>query len=72
VGFVPQVAGHYIENTGDEDLVFLTLFKSSRFSEISLDQWLRRLPVQMTEQHLRLDATEIARIPHTNNNIFAQ
>ena len=72
VGFVPQVAGHYIENTGDEDLVFLTLFKSSRFSEVSLDQWLRRLPAEMTEQHLRLDATTIARIPQTNNNIFAR
>jgi oxalate decarboxylase len=72
VGFVPQVAGHYIENTGDADLVFLTLFKSSRFSEVSLDQWLRRLPAEMTEQHLRLDATTIARIPQTNNNIFAR
>jgi oxalate decarboxylase len=65
VGLVPQVSVPYIE-------VFLTLFKSSHFSEVSLDPWLRRLPVQLTEQHLRLDAAEIARIPHTNNSIFVR
>lgn len=72
VGFVPQVAGHYVENMGNDDLVFLALFKSSYFSEVSLNQWIRRLPVQMTQQHLHLDATAIARIPETNNNIFAR
>jgi oxalate decarboxylase len=72
VGFVPQVAGHYIENTGNDDLVFLTLFKTSVFSEVSLNQWLRRLPVQITQQHLHLDAAEIARIPDTSDNIFRQ
>ena len=72
VGFVPQVAGHYIENTGNDDLVFLALFKSSYFSEVSLNQWIRRLPVQMTEQHLHLDASAIARIPDTSNNIFGR
>ena len=72
VGYVPQVAGHYIENTGNEDLVFLTLFKSSYFAEVSLNQWLRRLPVQITEQHLNLDAAAIAKIPDTANNIIAR
>jgi len=72
VGFVPQVAGHYVENTGNDDLVFLALFRSSYFSEVSLDQWIRRLPMQITQQHLRLDATAIARIPDTNNNIFGR
>ena len=72
VGYVPQVAGHYVESTGNDDLVFLALFKSSYFEEFSLDQWIRRLPVQMTEQHLHLDATAIARIPDTPNNIFGR
>jgi oxalate decarboxylase len=70
VGFVPQVAGHYIENTGDTDLVFLALFKSDHFSEVSLNQWIRRLPVQMTEQHLHLSPATIARIPDTSGNIL--
>jgi oxalate decarboxylase len=72
VGFVPQVAGHYVENTGNDDLVFLALFKSGHFSEVSLNQWLRRLPVQMTRQHLGLDAAEIARIPNMGDNIIAR
>jgi oxalate decarboxylase len=70
VGFVPQAAGHYIENTGNDDLVFLSLFKSSYFSEISLDQWIRRLPALMTHDHLHLDTTAISRIPDRGNNVF--
>ena len=70
VGFVPAIAGHYIQNTGSDDLVFLALFKTGQFVEFSLDQWLRRLPVQMTEQHLRLSPSAIARIPNSRNNIF--
>jgi oxalate decarboxylase len=70
VGYVPQVAGHYVENTGTEDLVFLALFKSSYFSEVSLNQWIRRLPTLITQQHLNLTPAQIARIPDKNNNIF--
>jgi oxalate decarboxylase len=72
VGFAPAIAGHYIENTGNDDLAFLALFKSDTFVEFSLDQWLRKLPTQMTEQHLRLTPGEIAKIPDTGMNIFAQ
>jgi oxalate decarboxylase len=71
VGFAPAISGHYIQNTGKEDLAFLALFKSSEFVEFSLNQWLRRLPVQMTEQHLRLSPTEIAMIPDRSMNIMA-
>ncbi len=72
VGYVPQVAGHYIENTGNDDLVFLALFKSSHFSEVSLNQWIRRLPALITQQHLNLTPAEIAKIPDKANNIFAK
>lgn len=70
VGLAPAISGHYIQNTGNDDLVFLTLFKSPEFIEFSLDQWLRRLPVQMTEQHLHLSPTAIAKIPDSSMNIF--
>lgn len=63
VGYVPKVAGHYVENTGTEDAIFLGMFKSSYYADISLDQWIRRLPPLITEQHLRLDSSEIAMIP---------
>jgi oxalate decarboxylase len=70
VGLAPAIAGHYIQNTGNEDLDFLAIFKNDTFIEFSLDQWLRHLPVQMTEQHLRLSPTEIARIPDLAMNII--
>jgi oxalate decarboxylase len=71
VGLAPAIAGHYIQNTGDEDLDFLAIFKTDQFVEFSLNQWLRHLPVQMTEQHLRLSPTQIARIPDVAMNIIA-
>jgi oxalate decarboxylase len=51
-------------------VVCVTLFKTPEFVEFSLNQWLRRLPVQMTEQHLRLSASAIARIPEVAIDII--
>lgn len=63
VGYVPAVAGHYIENTGDTDLVFLETFASDLFSDVSLNNWLRRLPSKMVTDHLGLDNESISKIP---------
>ncbi|MBC8001338.1 MAG: cupin domain-containing protein, partial [Opitutaceae bacterium] len=63
VGYVPAVAGHYVENTGDTDLVVLEIFKASQFMDISLNNWLRRLPPEMVTSHLGLDAATIQSIP---------
>ena len=63
VGYVPAVAGHYIENTGDTDLVFLEMFAANEFLDVSLNNWLRKLPPSMVTQHLNLDLTSIRRIP---------
>jgi oxalate decarboxylase len=63
VGYVPRVAGHCIENTGREDLVFLEMFKSSYYADFSLNQWIRRLPPLIAKEHLQLAATDIAGIP---------
>jgi oxalate decarboxylase len=63
VGYVPAVAGHYIENTGDTDLVFLETFASDLFSDVSLNNWLRRLPSKIVTDHLGLDNESISKIP---------
>ncbi len=63
VGFVSNMAGHYIENTGDQDLVFLEMFVAPRFEEISLNKWLRALPEQAVMAHTGLSADEIRTIP---------
>ena len=72
VGFVPAVAGHYIENTGTEDLVFLEMFRSSFYSDISLDQWIRRLPPLMAKEHLHLDQSDIEKIPSRKNVVIGK
>lgn len=63
VGFVPAVAGHYIENTGDSDLVFLEMLRAPQFLDVSLNNWLRRLPTEMVKAHLGLSDASIAKIP---------
>jgi oxalate decarboxylase len=71
VGFVPQVAGHYIENTGDTDLVFLEMFKTDRYVDISMNNWLRRLPPELVTSHLNIDETTIKKIPVENQAVIA-
>ncbi len=63
VGYVPKMAGHYIENTGNTDLVVLEMFKAHEFVDVSLNNWLRHLPPEMVTSHLRLNATQIGSIP---------
>jgi oxalate decarboxylase len=63
VGFVPSMAGHCIENTGTEDLVFLEMFKTSRYQDVSLNQWIARMPDRMAEAHLKLPIATIRSAP---------
>ncbi len=63
VGYIPKMAGHYVENTGTEDLVFLELFTASEVQEVSLNQWLRALPVQVAMAHTGFSAEELGKIP---------
>ena len=63
VGLVPRVAGHYIENTGDTDATFLEMFKADQFIDVSLNNWLRRVPPEAVSAHLNLDQELIAKIP---------
>jgi oxalate decarboxylase len=63
VGFVPRVATHYIENTGKTDVMFLEMFKADQFVDVSLNNWLRRLPPEAVTAHLNLDKEQIAKIP---------
>ncbi|MTH53588.1 cupin domain-containing protein [Bacillus mangrovi] len=52
VGYVPFAAGHYIQNTGTETVWFLEIFKSDRFEDVSLNQWMALTPRQITETNI--------------------
>ena len=46
--------GHYVENTGDTDLVMFEVFKADRFAEVSLSDWLTHTPPQMIQDTLNI------------------
>jgi oxalate decarboxylase len=66
VGFVPITLGHYIENTGDTDLVFLEMFKAPRYQDISLNDWLTHIPPELVTEHLGISQQTLAAIPQEN------
>jgi oxalate decarboxylase len=70
VGYVPAMAGHYIENTGTEDLVFLEMFKTAHYQDISLNEWIARMPDKMAQAHLKLPLSVIRRAPQAKNPIL--
>lgn len=55
VGYIPKTLPHYIENTGDTDLIFLEMFKTDTFMELSLNGWLTHLPPELTAQTIDID-----------------
>jgi oxalate decarboxylase len=59
VGYIPAEMAHYVENLGDEPLLFLELFRSPRFADFSLNQWMALTPARLIEAHLNLDAATI-------------
>src|SRR5258706_2375712 len=52
VGYVEKSLLHYIENTRDTDLVFLEMFKSSYYQDLSLSEWLTHTPPELVMAHL--------------------
>ena len=55
IGLVKKSLGHYVQNTGNTDLIFMEIFKSDRFQEVSLAQWLACTPPEMVAAHLNMD-----------------
>lgn len=64
VGYVQQNFPHYIENTGDTDLVFLEMFKDSSYQDVSLTNWLTHLPPQLVTDHLKISRETLDAFPH--------
>jgi oxalate decarboxylase len=65
VGYVPFAMGHYVENTSDETLVFLEMFRSDHFADISLNQWMALTPPELVKAHLNIDDQTIAALSKT-------
>ncbi|GAC43297.1 oxalate decarboxylase family bicupin [Paenibacillus popilliae] len=52
VGYVPFAFGHYIQNTGTDSLWFLEMFKSNRFADVSLNQWMALTPHDLVRDNV--------------------
>src|SRR5947207_169934 len=63
VGYVQKTLLHYIENTGDTDLIFLEMFRAARFQEVSLSQWLTHTTPELIMAHLDIDKATLDAIP---------
>ncbi len=64
IGYIKRNFGHYIKNVGDTDLVFLEIFKSGRYENISLSDWLAHTPRAMVAAHFNLSDQDIAKFPN--------
>ncbi|PFH62792.1 hypothetical protein XA68_11804 [Ophiocordyceps unilateralis] len=52
VGIVPKNMGHFVENIGDEPVEMLEIFRSDRFRDFSLFQWMGETPRRLVVDHL--------------------
>ncbi|WP_232729908.1 oxalate decarboxylase family bicupin [Paenibacillus phocaensis] len=54
VGYVPFAYGHYIQNTGNRSIWFLEMFRSDRFADVSLNQWMALTPRELVQDNLHV------------------
>ena len=60
VGAIPKGMAHYVQNLGDEPLRYLEMFRSARFMDVSLNQWMALTPPELVQAHLNLDRQTLA------------
>jgi len=66
IGYVPANLGHYVKNVGNTDLVFLEIFKTDTYQDISLSDWLTHTPPAMVAAHFNLSPQDIAKFPNNS------
>jgi oxalate decarboxylase len=70
IGYVKKAFGHYLENTGGTDLVYMEVFRADRFEEISLSDWLAHSPLEMVAETLNLDPSVVKQFPKNRPDIM--
>jgi oxalate decarboxylase len=68
VSYVPFAYGHYIQNTGNQTLWYLEMFKSDRYAGVSLNQWMALTSRELVRDNLHvgpelLDALRMEKWP---------
>lgn len=63
VGSIPRAMPHYVENTGKTTLRFLEMFRSPKFEDVPLAQWLAFTPHELVQAHLNIDKSVLENVP---------
>ena len=63
VGYIEVSRPHYIENTGEEELVFLEVFPAAVYQDISAAEWLAHTPARLVDAHLHTGEEFLNQIP---------
>ena len=63
VGYVPYAMGHYIENTGEDTLIYLEMFKSPFYADLSLTQWMALTPHALVQAHTKMNRADVDVLP---------
>lgn len=71
VGYFPRSNSHYVENVGNEDLVFLEVLQANHFHDIALGQWLALTPPQILKDTLHLSAETISKLNKEKQYVVA-
>jgi oxalate decarboxylase len=64
IGYVKRSLGHFLRNTSKQDLVYLEVFRSDHFADVSLSDWITHTPPAMVSQHLNVSKEVIAQFPN--------
>ena len=72
IGYVRKGLGHYIENTGDSDLVMVAVFRSPRYEEVSFSDWLAHSPARDGRSHLQSRARDGGAISEKQPRLHAR
>jgi oxalate decarboxylase len=72
VGYIPFPMGHYIQNTGTTTLRFLEMFRSDRYADVSLDQWLALTPPELVRAHIPVDQRAFAALPKQKRVVLSR
>ncbi|GES64932.1 oxalate decarboxylase [Aspergillus terreus] len=71
VGYFPQSRSHYIENTGNEELMFLEVLQADSFTDIALGQWIGSTPKQIVADTLKLPESALSKLKTEKQYVVA-
>ena len=72
ISYVKKALGHYVENTGSTDLVYMEVFRADRFQEVSLSDWPAHSRAEMVAETLKLNPAVIAQFPKDRPDIMPE